>query len=335
MVVLSVAAAEAEAARLADDALREMIAGKTVHLDTPLGTLPITYKDDGTMTGKAGALALHLGSLSDRGRWSVKGDQICQKWLKWFSGESNCIKVNIDGRKVTWRRDDGFSGTATIAANDAPPLKIGSALGGPIRQPEPADSEPLAPPVLAPSAIPEIKAPTTAEPAPRTITPRIHTAALAPLAQEPALIEPHALLAPVPKRAVRKADPFTSTDQSDPAHLRILTGELAYANREHRWCRSGDPSGTPDLVAIALGSLTLDALGESGCISANPGLMDVAGKMMSLYRSSDAHVAPVAARSETRVLAKPIAAGPWTGASASADGDRMARAQTGAQFERR
>ncbi len=116
-----VAPAAAEPATLANEALRQLATGKTVHLESPYGTLPVTFKEDGTLAGKAsGALALYLGSTTDRGRWSVKGDRICQKFFKWFAGETHCMRVKMDGRRITWRRDDGLTGTATIAANDAP-----------------------------------------------------------------------------------------------------------------------------------------------------------------------------------------------------------------------
>ena len=115
------APAGAEPMVLSDEALRQLATGKTVHLESPYGTLPVTFKDDGTLSAKAsGPLALYLGSTSDRGRWSVKGDRICQKFFRWFSGETHCMRVKQDGRRITWRRDDGVTGTATIAANEAP-----------------------------------------------------------------------------------------------------------------------------------------------------------------------------------------------------------------------
>lgn len=120
----------AEPQAVTGDALRLLAAGKTVHLESPYGTLPVTFKEDGTLAAKASAgLALYLGSTADRGRWTVQGDRICQKFFRWFHGETHCMRVGQDGRKITWRRDDGLSGTAVIAANNAAPPERPVGLG--------------------------------------------------------------------------------------------------------------------------------------------------------------------------------------------------------------
>lgn len=68
-VMATVGSAVAKAETLGGDALREFVAGKVVHLDSPFGTIPITYNENGTMAAKASGLALtaYLGATSDRG----------------------------------------------------------------------------------------------------------------------------------------------------------------------------------------------------------------------------------------------------------------------------
>lgn len=96
-------------------ALRKAVAGKTVHLATPLGGLPINYRADGTMSGSAGALASYTGSERDRGRWWVVADKLCQRWNTWLAAKSYCFRRREQGgRIVHWTRNDGLSGVATI-----------------------------------------------------------------------------------------------------------------------------------------------------------------------------------------------------------------------------
>ena len=134
--LLAGGAANAAPALLDDDALKKVLPGKTVHLDTPLGVaIPITYHSNGLMSGKAGMLSYILGADNDRGRWWVEHGKLCQKWFKWLDAKPNCMHVRLDGQQVFWQADDGKSGTATIAAGlangaDAPPR----GLGGPLKE---------------------------------------------------------------------------------------------------------------------------------------------------------------------------------------------------------
>lgn len=96
-------------------ALRKAVVGKTVSLLTPLGALPINYRGDGTMWGKAGTLSIYTGSERDRGRWWIVADKLCQRWTTWLDGKSHCFRLRQQGRTVHWTRSDGLSGTATIA----------------------------------------------------------------------------------------------------------------------------------------------------------------------------------------------------------------------------
>jgi hypothetical protein len=100
---------------LQGDGLVKAVAGKTIHLATPLGALPINYRSDGTMWGRAGTLSMYTGSDKDRGRWWVAADKLCQRWNTWLGGKSHCFKLRQEGPTVHWTRSDGLSGTATIA----------------------------------------------------------------------------------------------------------------------------------------------------------------------------------------------------------------------------
>jgi hypothetical protein len=116
MVAASTAiASETETEPMDRSALLKAVAGKIVHLGTPLGSLPISYRSDGTMSGSAGTLASYIGSERDRGRWWVVADKLCQRWNTWLSGKSYCFRLRQQGATVHWTRNDGLTGVATIA----------------------------------------------------------------------------------------------------------------------------------------------------------------------------------------------------------------------------
>ena len=72
--VLAGLPAYAEPVLLGDATLKQAVAGKTVHLNTPFGVaIPITYHGNGLMSGKAGVLEYFLGAEADRGRWLPGG----------------------------------------------------------------------------------------------------------------------------------------------------------------------------------------------------------------------------------------------------------------------
>jgi hypothetical protein len=135
VLVLSCCSVHAAPVTLGGHTLQRAVAGKTVHLDTPLGVaIPITYHANGIMSGKAGVLEYFLGAEADRGRWWIADGKLCQKWFKWLDAQPSCMRLQQDGNKIFWRRDDGVSGTAHIVAG----LPLGAesaprALGGPIR----------------------------------------------------------------------------------------------------------------------------------------------------------------------------------------------------------
>lgn len=125
--------ASAEPITVGPHDIKDAVTGKTVDLDTPLGRpITILYRDNGTLSGSAGAaLSIYLGSSTDRGRWWVAEGRLCQKFFKWLEGETSCLRLRQDGRRIFWTRDDGKQGTATITATVPPKQKPTYALGGP------------------------------------------------------------------------------------------------------------------------------------------------------------------------------------------------------------
>jgi len=100
--------------QLEGDTLRKAVAGKTVHLETPLGSLPISYRNNGTMQASTIQLAAYAGSTRDRGTWWIVADKLCQRWNTWLGSKSFCFKLRHQGESVQWTRDDGLTGVATI-----------------------------------------------------------------------------------------------------------------------------------------------------------------------------------------------------------------------------
>ena len=108
--------AAAEAA-LAGDVLRKTVSGKTVYLKISGFELPIRYSAAGSMTGSMSMVAAALArgeNASDRGKWWISGNQLCQRWTSWMDGKSYCYKLTLTGKSVRWVRNDGRSGTARI-----------------------------------------------------------------------------------------------------------------------------------------------------------------------------------------------------------------------------
>jgi hypothetical protein len=111
MCAAPAAAAEIDAE---GQALRKIVSGRTIELNTPLGGLPISYRMDGTMRGKAENLAAYTGSTQDNGIWWIAANKLCQRWQRWLDGKPYCFTLQQQGRAVQWTRNDGLTGTATI-----------------------------------------------------------------------------------------------------------------------------------------------------------------------------------------------------------------------------
>jgi uncharacterized protein YraI len=111
--------------RLMGEAIKTTLSGSVLALDTPVGsTVSVRIGHDGLMSGEAGtALGAVLGASKDRGRWWVANDQVCFKWFRWFDAEPRCATISVDGKRMSWRRDDGDTGTATIVEQNKPDVK--------------------------------------------------------------------------------------------------------------------------------------------------------------------------------------------------------------------
>ena len=115
----SATAAVAESVSLAGDELRQAVTGKTVYLNISGFELPIKYAANGRMTGKMSTVAASFSrgdGSSDRGKWWVADDQLCQKWSSWMESKEYCYKLTLNGNSVRWVRNDGRSGTARLGS---------------------------------------------------------------------------------------------------------------------------------------------------------------------------------------------------------------------------
>jgi len=104
-------------AALSGDALRQAVSGKTVYLKISGFELPIQYSSRGTMKGSMGTVAAAFSrgdGASDRGKWWIADNQLCQKWSSWMESRTYCYKLSLNGNAVRWVRNDGRSGTARI-----------------------------------------------------------------------------------------------------------------------------------------------------------------------------------------------------------------------------
>jgi hypothetical protein len=109
--------AETKTVAMKGDALRTAVSGKTLYLNISGFELPIRYSASGSMSGSMGAVAATFArgdGASDRGKWWIAEDQICQRWTSWLDGKSYCYKFSVNGNAVRWVRNDGASGTARI-----------------------------------------------------------------------------------------------------------------------------------------------------------------------------------------------------------------------------
>lgn len=107
---------------LSGETLRQQIPGAKIQVDTPLGSVvPVSYGADGTLEGKAGAVAFFLGSPKDRGKWWIEGSKLCQRWNTWFNGRTNCARVfRTAENRIEWIDQDGDKGTGTVVELSKP-----------------------------------------------------------------------------------------------------------------------------------------------------------------------------------------------------------------------
>lgn len=113
--MLSLAGASpSQADTITGPALQQTLAGKTVVMSMSLGSLPIAYRANGTMSASSKAVGAATGVSKDTGRWWVSGRNLCQKWQKWFSGQQYCHAMSKKGETLFWVRNDGLAGTAKV-----------------------------------------------------------------------------------------------------------------------------------------------------------------------------------------------------------------------------
>ena len=96
--------------------LKKLVNGKRVYLKSPGGEFPLNYRASGVVDGTGEALGLgRFLQPKDSGRWWVDGQKLCQKWVSWYDGKVFCFTIQTTGIKtISWKRDDGYAGTARI-----------------------------------------------------------------------------------------------------------------------------------------------------------------------------------------------------------------------------
>jgi len=92
--------------------LRILLAGKTIHISAPFGSVPVRYSAGGTMSANSKAMLAFAGSAKDNGTWRISGNQFCQRWNVWYKGKEQRFSVSKTGNRVQWRSNDGYTGTA-------------------------------------------------------------------------------------------------------------------------------------------------------------------------------------------------------------------------------
>jgi hypothetical protein len=103
---------------LSGEHIAALIEDRTVHLSTPYGIeLPLRYRSGGEVSGDISGITLaRMFAPREVGTWWVEDNRLCQQWPTWYDGEVFCFTIErIGADRITWERDDGFSGTARIS----------------------------------------------------------------------------------------------------------------------------------------------------------------------------------------------------------------------------
>ncbi len=98
--------------------LKQLVTGKTIYLSAPLGgEFPLKYRADGSVSGDGDAVGLgRLYAAKETGRWFMRGDNLCQQFPTWYSGQRLCFSVRKLGEnRIRWTRDNGETGIARVA----------------------------------------------------------------------------------------------------------------------------------------------------------------------------------------------------------------------------
>lgn len=97
--------------------IRQDVVGKRIYLAAPLGgEFPLFYRNDGQVDGSGEALGIGKWVRpTDKGRWWIKGNQLCQQWQTWYDGKPMCFTLKkLGADKLAWTQDNGDEGTARI-----------------------------------------------------------------------------------------------------------------------------------------------------------------------------------------------------------------------------
>ncbi len=119
-LLMTAAASSANAqatGELSGNELRQLVNGKTVYLAAPLGgEFPLNYKPDGSVTGDGAAVGLgRFFAARETGRWFMSGNQLCQQFPTWYSGQRLCFNVvKLPNNRIRWTRDNGETGVARL-----------------------------------------------------------------------------------------------------------------------------------------------------------------------------------------------------------------------------
>jgi hypothetical protein len=117
LIALAAFSAQAQAGPLSGEEIKNLIGGKRVYLSTPLRIeLPLYYKSNGTVVGNISGFSFaRLFTPKESGRWWIQGSRLCQKWPTWYKGRQFCFTISKIGEtKISWTREDNYSGTARI-----------------------------------------------------------------------------------------------------------------------------------------------------------------------------------------------------------------------------
>jgi hypothetical protein len=117
LLALIMSAGTAIAEELDGPAVKKLISGNTVRLNTPFGiALPLRYRADGVVVGDvSGISAASMFAPKEEGRWWIEGGALCQRWPTWYKGRQFCFTITaLGGDRISWVRDDGAKGTARV-----------------------------------------------------------------------------------------------------------------------------------------------------------------------------------------------------------------------------
>ena len=102
---------------LNDQDIKTAIGGKRVVLSSVGLEFPLFYNNNGRVTGDGSAVGLSkFFAPKETGTWWVADNQLCQKFPTWYKGQTYCFTLQSAGpNSLSWRRDDGYSGSAKIS----------------------------------------------------------------------------------------------------------------------------------------------------------------------------------------------------------------------------